>query len=184
MQKSQPAYLALLAAGGVLLTAACASKPQPVAAPDAKPVASMAVPVTVQAPPQAELQAEDRTRVGVEVDEMNRTGYLKDAYFDYNEYEIRQDQRDALEKNAAWLKGHPTVTISVAGHCDERGTAQYNMALGQQRAQAVRDYLVQLGIDASRIQIISYGNERPFAVGHDESAWAQNRRDHFLVTAG
>ncbi len=185
MKRTRITPTTLLAIGAALLTVACSSKPQPVAAPEAKPVAAVTVPVTVQPPPaQADLEAKDRTRVDVEVDEMNRTGYLKDAYFDYNEYEIRQDQRDALEKNAAWLKGHPTVTISVAGHCDERGTAQYNMALGQQRAQAVRDYLVQLGIDASRIQIISYGNERPFAVGHDESAWAQNRRDHFLVTAG
>ena len=114
---------------------------------------------------------------------MNRTGYLKDAFFDYNRYDIRADQRDKLEANAEWLKRHAAVTVSVAGHCDERGTSQYNMALGQQRAQAVKDYLVQLGVDASRIQILSYGNERPFALGHDEAAWAQNRRDHFLVTA-
>jgi peptidoglycan-associated lipoprotein len=184
MKRILPTHIALLAVGGVLLTMACSSKPQPVAAPEAKPVAATTPPVAVPAPPvQAAVEPPLRTRIDVDVEEMNRTGYLKDAFFDYNRYEIRADQRDMLEKNAAWLKGHPTVNITVAGHCDERGTAQYNMALGQQRAEAVRSYLVQLGVDASRIQIISYGNERPFAIGHDEEAWAQNRRDHFLVTA-
>ena len=176
--------VALLAVGGLLLTVACSSKPQPVAAREASPAAAIAVPVQVPSPPaQAEAGRQAMPRVDVEVDEMNRTGYLKDAFFVYNRYDIRADQRDKLEANAEWLKRHAAVTVSVAGPCDERGTSQYNMALGQQRAQAVKDYLVQLGVDASRIQILSYGNERPFALGHDEAAWAQNRRDHFLVTA-
>ena len=184
MKRTRITPTTLLAIGAALLTVACSSKPQPVAAPEAKPVAAVTVPVTVQPPPaQADLEAKDRTRVDVEVDEMNRTGYLKDAYFDYNEYEIRQDQRDALEKNAAWLKGHPTVTISVAGHCDERGTAQYNMALGEKRAQTVVDYLVALGIQTSRVQVMSYGKERPFSHGHDDRAWSQNRRAHCVVSA-
>jgi peptidoglycan-associated lipoprotein len=183
MKRIQITHVALLALGGVLLTASCSSKPKPAAAAEAMPVAAVSTPVAVP-PPAVQTDVEPRSKGSVDVEEMNRTGYLKDVFFDYNRYDVRQDQRGTLADGAEWLKAHPTVRISIAGHCDERGTAQYNMALGQQRAGSVKDYLVQLGIDASRIQIISYGNERPFATGHDEAAWAQNRRDHFLVTAG
>jgi peptidoglycan-associated lipoprotein len=182
MNKIPITRIALLAVAAAFLSVACSSKPKPVTALEAKPVAA-ATPVPAPAP-AAELEQKPEAPVEISVEELNRRGYLKDAFFDYNRYEIRQDQRDTLEKDAAWLRQNPTVQITVEGHCDERGTAQYNMALGQQRAQAVKDYLVQLGIDPSRIQIISYGNERPFVIGHDEEAWAQNRRDHFLVTAG
>jgi peptidoglycan-associated lipoprotein len=185
MNKIPITPIALLAVAAAFLSVACSSKPKPVTAPEAKPVAAAATPTPTPAPAPAEkVEQEPEVPVHVSVEELNRRGYLKDAFFDYNRYEIRQDQRDTLEKDAAWLRQNQTVQITVEGHCDERGTAQYNMALGQQRAQAVKDYLVQLGIDPSRIQIISYGNERPFVIGHDEEAWAQNRRDHFLVTAG
>ena len=179
--------IALLTVTGPLLAVACSAKPKPVAAPDAKPIATSSSPSpTVVSPPASTVDRKQTTPapVRISVEEMNRKGYVKDAFFDYDRYDLRPDQRDTLTKDAAWLREHPTVKIMVEGHCDERGTSQYNMALGQQRAEAVKDYLVQLGIDASRIQIISYGKERPFATGHDENAWAQNRRDHFLVTAG
>lgn len=119
----------------------------------------------------------------VNVEDLNRRGYLKDVYFDYDRAEVRTDQREALEHNGTWLRRHPEVTIVVEGHCDERGTAQYNMALGEKRAQTVTDYLVALGIQPSRVQVVSYGKERPFAHGHNERAWTENRRAHFLVTA-
>lgn len=183
--KRRTTLIALLAVAGPMLVVACSAKPKPVAAPEAKPVAAAAspAPAAVSAPaPAAAL--EPTAPVHISVEEMNRKGYVKDAFFDYARYDIRPDQRDTLTKDAAWLREHPTVKIMVEGHCDERGTSQYNMALGQQRAEAVKDYLVQLGIDPSRIQIISFGKERPFVTGHDEKAWAQNRRDHFLVTAG
>lgn len=163
------------------LALACSSKPKSVAAPEVKPVAAEApAPKPAAAPVEA---SKPETPVRISVDELNRRGYLKDAFFDLDRYEIRQDQREALQKDAEWLKKNPTVKFTLEGHCDERGTDQYNMALGEQRAQAVKDYLVQLGVDPSRIQIVSYGKERPFVIGHDERAWAQNRRDHFLVTA-
>ena len=88
-----------------------------------------------------------------------------------------------MAANAEWLKKWPTVKIQIEGHCDERGSNKYNMALGDKRANAARDYLVSLGIDASRVTTISYGEERPFVEGHDEAAWSQNRRGHFVVTA-
>ena len=123
----------------------------------------------------------DRSTVSVE--DLNRRGYLKDVYFDLDRADVRADQREALDQNGTWLRRHPEVNIVVEGHCDERGTAQYNMALGEKRAQTVTDYLIALGIQPSRVQVVSYGNERPFARGHNEQAWKENRRAHFVVTA-
>jgi peptidoglycan-associated lipoprotein len=115
--------------------------------------------------------------------QLNAQGYLEDVFFDTDRFDLRPEARDALTKNAAWLQKHPTISILVEGHCDERNTREYNLALGERRASAVRDYLVFLGIAAQRIQIISYGEERPFALGHDESAWHLNRRAHFVIVA-
>ena len=182
MNRTPVTRIVLLTVGAALLGSACSSKPKPVAASEAKPAAPSATPVPVRTPvPVAEPKLETPPRVSV--DELNRKGYLKDTFFDFDRYEIRSDQRDTLTKDAAWLRENAAVKVTVEGHSDERGTSQYNMALGERRASAVRDYLVQLGISSARIQIISYGKERPFVTGHDEKSWAQNRRGHFLVTA-
>ena len=106
---------------------------------------------------------------------------LVPAFFEFDSYALADNARSALDQDARLLRDNADVRITVEGHCDERGTAEYNQALGEKRAQAARDYLVAAGIDASRLQIISYGKERPFDQGHDESAWAKNRRAH-LVT--
>jgi len=106
---------------------------------------------------------------------------LKPAFFDFDSYALRDDARKALDVDAQLLRGHSNLSITIEGHCDERGTAEYNQALGERRAQAARDYLVAAGADASRIQIISYGKERPFDSGHDEQSWAQNRRAHVVL---
>ena len=103
------------------------------------------------------------------------------AYFDFDSFSLRDDARSALNNNARMMRENMSATVTIEGHCDERGTVEYNQALGERRAQAARDYLVAAGIDGSRIQIISYGKERPFASGHDESAWQQNRRAHFVT---
>jgi peptidoglycan-associated lipoprotein len=103
------------------------------------------------------------------------------AFFDFDSYALRDDARTALDHDARTLRDNSGTSITIEGHCDERGTVEYNQALGEKRAQAARDYLVSAGIDGSRIQIISYGKERPFAEGHDESAWQQNRRAHFVT---
>jgi peptidoglycan-associated lipoprotein len=102
------------------------------------------------------------------------------VFFDFDSYVIRPDGEETLKKQAAWLFQYPQYNATVEGHADERGTREYNLALGERRASAVKNYLVALGIDPSRIQTISYGKERPEALGHDEDAWAQNRR---VVTA-
>jgi peptidoglycan-associated lipoprotein len=107
---------------------------------------------------------------------------LKDLFFDYDKSVIRDDQKGVLGENVSWLKGNASAKITVEGHCDERGTAEYNLGLGERRAKAVKDYLIAAGIAADRISTISYGKERPFVLGHDESAWKWNRRGHFVIT--
>ncbi|MBI2455563.1 MAG: peptidoglycan-associated lipoprotein Pal [Chloroflexi bacterium] len=106
---------------------------------------------------------------------------LRDIFFDFDRSTIRDDQKTALNENVAWLKANPAVKITIEGHADERGTNEYNLGLGERRAKATRDYLVAAGIDAARAATISYGEERPFVLGHDESAWKWNRRAHFAI---
>ena len=106
---------------------------------------------------------------------------LKPVFFDYDSDALRDDSRAALDSNAKLLRDNKAMRIVIEGHCDERGTDEYNQALGERRANAARDYLVQAGIETGRIKVISYGKERPFAEGHDESAWAQNRRAQFVA---
>lgn len=103
------------------------------------------------------------------------------VFFAYDKYDLDAEARGALEGQAAWLKKYPTRTISVEGHCDERGTREYNLALGERRANSVKNYLVALGVDGSRVTTISYGKERPVALGSNDSAWAQNRRGVTVV---
>jgi peptidoglycan-associated lipoprotein len=98
------------------------------------------------------------------------------VFFNFDKFDLEAQARETLDGQAAWLKQYPNVTVRVEGHCDERGTREYNLALGQRRAAAVRDYLVAMGVSASRIEVISYGKERPEVVGSNEEAWTQNRR--------
>ena len=108
---------------------------------------------------------------------------LEDVFFDYDRYEIRADARRALQANATYLRGNAMLSVELEGHCDERGTTEYNLALGQRRADAVKAYLRDLGVDAGRMTTVSYGEEKPFSLGGDEQAWAQNRRVHFNPSA-
>jgi peptidoglycan-associated lipoprotein len=103
------------------------------------------------------------------------------VFFDFDKYDLRPEAREQLERQAAWLKANPNVTVTVEGHADERGTREYNLALGERRADSARNYLVALGIDPNRIQTISYGKERPAVLGSNEAAWAQNRRGVTVV---
>jgi peptidoglycan-associated lipoprotein len=104
--------------------------------------------------------------------------------FDYNEANLDEGDRGTLQKQAAWLAKYPQVTLTIEGHCDERGTREYNIALGARRAQAVKEYLVSLGVNSSRLDTISYGKERPVCVESNESCWAQNRRAVSVISAG
>ncbi len=105
---------------------------------------------------------------------------LNDVHFDYDSSDLTDEAKATLSENGAYLLKHTDVSISIEGHCDERGTVQYNLALGERRAQSAKDFLVSYGVPASRISTISYGKEQPLDPGHDEAAWAQNRRAHFV----
>ena len=106
---------------------------------------------------------------------------LGDIHFDFDKSDIRADSREILQKNADWLQNNPDIKIQIEGHCDERGTAEYNLALGERRAMSTKKYLISLGISADRIYTISYGEELPIDPNHSEDAWSKNRRAHFLV---
>ena len=113
--------------------------------------------------------------------EVFETKLLKDIYFEFDKYEIRREDEAVLKENAAFLKNNPKMKVQIEGHCDERGTVEYNLALGERRANNTKKYLVFLGIPADRISTISFGKERPLDKGHDEGAWAKNRRAHVVV---
>jgi len=106
---------------------------------------------------------------------------LKDVHFDFDKYEIRLREAEILKENSALLMKYPLMKFQIEGHCDERGTGEYNLALGERRANNAKKYLVSLGIEPSRISTISYGEERPFDQGHNEEAWTKNRRGHFVI---
>jgi peptidoglycan-associated lipoprotein len=106
---------------------------------------------------------------------------LLPIYFDFDKSNIRQDQRVRIENDAEFLAGNKTIRVRIEGNCDERGTNEYNMALGQRRALSAKKYLTNLGIDEHRLETISYGEEKPLLFGHDEYSWAQNRRDDFVI---
>jgi len=106
---------------------------------------------------------------------------LSNIYFDFDKSIIKKDAKDLLKKHAAWLKANNAVNVTVAGNCDERGTAEYNLALGQRRANAAAKFLVDSGVAKKRIKTVSYGKEKPVDPGHNEEAWAKNRRDEFVI---
>jgi peptidoglycan-associated lipoprotein len=142
------------------------------------PVAPPSDFVKEPAPPTEEVLPSD-------IEELNRLaqqkGYIQDAFYNYDEATLTPDAQSALSSSAAWLKKNAQYNLLVEGHCDERGTEQYNLALGDRRANSAKEYLVTLGVDGSRIRTVSYGEERPFDPGHDEAAWAKNRRAHLVL---
>lgn len=172
--------------------AACGGKKPPVARPAPPPPASTgstasrppAPPEPVAEPtivPQEPIR--DERIASASLDDLNRNSPLKPAFFDYDSSELSDEAQRALNENAGLLKQYPSWTVTIEGHCDERGTAEYNLALGERRAVTARAYLVSLGISADRLRTVSYGKEFPFDPGHDEPAYAKNRRAHFVITA-
>jgi peptidoglycan-associated lipoprotein len=185
MIRSPRKALPLTLFGLLVLVAACSKKPpvQTAPAPTLTPAQTMApaTPVAVPTPPprpsaMPEARVTDRTLSEI-------GGYLKPVFFDYDKADIRPDAKDALNADAEFLKKWPTLKVTIEGHSDERGTREYNMALGQRRAGAAKDYLASLGVEASRLLSISYGKERPFCTDHNEDCWQKNRRAHFVATA-
>jgi len=174
----------------VLGLGACKSTKAPSkAAPTPKPSTSGTTPTTgieeeIVGEPTAEplVSEEVREELPEDLALLNAAGYLEDVFFDTNLYDIKPEYRDALARNAAWLQQHRTIQILVEGHCDERNTREYNLALGERRAAAVRDYLIFLGVAPERLRTISYGEEKPFELGRGEESWKLNRRAHFVIT--
>ncbi len=136
-----------------------------------------------EAPMTTTTTDEGGTQLNISGDSDNRTaGSLTTVYFDFDSSTLRSDTKASLDANAEFLKTNTAVEVQVEGHCDERGGVEYNLALGERRAKAVMDYLTSMGITASRVTTISYGKEKPIAMGHDEASWSQNRRANFVVT--
>jgi peptidoglycan-associated lipoprotein len=109
---------------------------------------------------------------------------LRDVFFAYDSFVISEEGRQVLSRNADWMRSNPVAQLKVEGHCDERGTSAYNLVLGEKRAKAARNYLVELGVAANRLGVVSYGKERPFCRDHAESCYAQNRRGHIVIRTG
>lgn len=128
-------------------------------------------------------QADDRPLELNGDSDAGRAGALQTVYFAFNSASLNSSTRAALQANAEFLKNNEGVEVQVEGHCDERGGVQYNLALGEKRAMAVKQYLVSMGVNSSRVSTISFGKERPISFGHDESSWSKNRRANFVVTA-
>ncbi|OQX62551.1 MAG: peptidoglycan-associated lipoprotein [Desulfococcus sp. 4484_241] len=129
----------------------------------------------------AEQSAAEQEAVAAEQAAAREAFVNEDIHFDFDKATLTSEAREILKRKAKWLEENPDASIVIEGHCDERGTTEYNLALGDRRAKAARDFLVDLGISASRIDTISYGEERPLDPGHNEAAWAKNRRAHFVI---
>ncbi|HEX9648704.1 MAG TPA: peptidoglycan-associated lipoprotein Pal [Alphaproteobacteria bacterium] len=161
-------------AGVLLLVAACETTPEETGEAGAAGVgaAPQAAPTTTAPPEQVEAMAAPRELTPQEqlVQEVGDR-----VFFDFDRYSLRPDGQATLRRQAEFLLAHPNLSITLSGHCDERGTREYNLALGERRANAAKDYLNSLGVEEDRITTISYGKERPIVLGHNESAWAQNR---------
>jgi len=114
--------------------------------------------------------------------DLNAEHQLADVFFDLDKSEIRDDARTSLQKDADWMKRWASTQITLEGHCDSRGSAEYNLGLGSRRAAAVKDYLVNLGVSTGRVTVVSKGKEQPFCSEENESCWQQNRRGHFVIT--
>ena len=159
----------------------CKKKPKEVPPPPPQAQEQPKVEKVEQPAVKEPVLSEEEIFLQKSLEQINKEKPLANIYFDYDKALIRDDARPVLEANAGWLARFKTIKILVAGNCDERGTEEYNMALGEKRAKAAMDYLTTLGVSAGRMRIISYGKSQPVEPGHNEAAWQKNRRDEFLV---
>jgi peptidoglycan-associated lipoprotein len=189
MRRFRTVGVVLLVLGSVL--SACGRRQAPVATPAPPPAGPPAVTVAPPAPPQrvdealpvpAQPLAEDAIG-NRSLDDLNRDSPFRPVFFPLDASDLDDTARAVAQSNADLMKKYATWVVTVEGHCDERGTAEYNLALGERRAVAVKTYLVSLGIPPDRVRTVSYGKEFPFDPGHNEEAWAKNRRAHFVITS-
>jgi peptidoglycan-associated lipoprotein len=183
-----------LAIISLAIAPACSRRNKPVATPQPAPTveAPPAVTTPPPAPPRSTERVEDRQPVAAvadegldsrSLDELNRNSPLRPAFFPLDSSDLDDTGRAVVTSNVEVLKKNPQWVVTIEGHCDERGTAEYNLALGERRAAAVKTYMVSLGIAPDRLRTVSYGKEFPFDQGHNDEAWSQNRRAHFVITS-
>lgn len=184
---------ALIILGAALLFSGCSKKVQPVVS-DANATQDMSAKLREDeeaARRAREAAIAERERRTMEESMRRRMGeggmsrddfVNQDVYFAFDSYTLSSDAKSALDRKAAWLRDNAGMAVKIEGHCDERGTSQYNLALGERRATAAKQYLAALGVSGGRMSTISYGEENPIDPGHNEAAWAKNRRAHFVVT--
>jgi peptidoglycan-associated lipoprotein len=171
------------------VAAACAKKPPPQApAPPPPPPAAAPAPPPPPPPPPPPAPpprplSEEEIFTRKTLEQLNAEKPLNDVFFDLDRSDIREEGKSTLQKDADWMKRWTSTQVTVEGHCDSRGSAEYNLGLGSRRATAVKEYLVSLGIAANRITTVSKGKEQPFCREENESCWQQNRRGHFVITA-
>lgn len=184
--------LPVLALSAAVVVAGCHKKvapappapPPPPTAPQAPPPPTPPPPPPPARPPAAPpALTEDQIFANKSLAELNAERPLADVYFDLDESTIRDDAKGPLQRNADWMKRWTSTQVTVEGHADERGSAEYNLALGSRRADSVKQYLVSLGVQAGRITVVSKGKEQPVCTDHNEGCWQQNRRGHFIITA-
>ncbi len=172
--------VASLLVSASLLAGGCAKKTVP--SEEVKPTAEVPrVDTGDKMGAMESLESDPYTAANAKISEGRTHGPMLPVYFDFDKSSIRDDQKARLEGNGDFLSAHPRVMIAIEGNCDERGTNEYNMALGERRALTAKKYLMNLGVAESRLQTVSYGEEKPLLYGHDELSWAQNRRDDFVI---
>ena len=185
-------FSAVALCSALALVAAGCHKKVPPAPPAPPPTTPSTAPVTPPSPPPPPAPSpapaprplsEEEIFARKSVDQLNAERPLDDVYFDLDKSEIRDDARASLQKDADWLKKWTSAQITLEGHCDSRGSAEYNLGLGNRRANAVKDYLTGLGLPAGRVTVVSKGKEQPFCNDENEGCWQQNRRGHFVITA-
>ena len=199
MSKAVKSFALSLVIVAAVLAPACRTKKKPVVAPATETTSSVpAVPTmttttatTATAAPNTDFVQTDTqppvtsSQLPTDIEELNRVaqsrGYIQDAFFGFDESTLSSEAQAALSASADWMKKNGQYNLLVEGHCDERGTEQYNLALGDKRANIAKEYLVTLGVEGGRIRTVSYGEERPFDGGHDEGSWAKNRRAHLVL---
>ena len=175
-----------LTAGACGKKAPVAPAPPPAPAPAPPPPETKPTPPPAPAPPppaSPKAPTEEEIFASMSLDDLNKKGVLTDTFFALDSTELTQESRGTLQKNSEYMKRWTSTKVMVEGHADSRGTNEYNLALAERRAAAVRDYLVSLGIVADRITVVSKGEEAPFCTEESESCWQQNRRGHFIFTA-
>jgi peptidoglycan-associated lipoprotein len=181
MRKSYVGLLVIQVLILAFVVTGCAKKAEPAKVEEVKPAVAAPAPVPAPEKPKEEVMVQTQQTPGPSLEDEIKALQENNIYFDFDKYDLKPEAQDTLNQDATLLKANPNITIQITGNCDERGTVEYNLALGERRAKAAQDFLVSLGIEKERTSTISYGKEKPIEPGHDEEAWSKNRNDQFVI---